>query len=81
MVTADLLGDVGQRVLHERRELRGVVDAEEGVKVIAHDRYRENTDAEQVLGAAQDPDDQVIRGRVRAQEKPASSSPGRDLHD
>lgn len=79
VVTTNLLGDVGKKVLHEGRKLSGMVNAEEGVHVIAHHGQGENSNPEQLLGASNDSENQVVAGRPRPQQKSAPNRAGGDL--
>jgi len=56
-------------VLHESCELSGVVDAEERVKVIAHDDDAEYANTEEVLGATEDSEHEVVGGRARPKQE------------
>jgi len=67
MMSADLLRDIGHRLLHEVGELRGVIDTDQRVEVIAHDSDGKDSDSRQVLRAAYDAKDQLVCGRVRPQ--------------
>jgi hypothetical protein len=81
VMLSDLLRDVGQDMLHEPCKLGGMVDAEQGVHVIAHDGEGVDADAVEVLGASHDPEYKVIRGGIRPEKEPASYGAGSDLDD
>jgi hypothetical protein len=76
MTASDLLGDIGEDVLHESGKLVSVVDTEECVHMVAQDGEGEDTDAVEFLGTSDDPEDEVIGGWIRAKQEPASDRSG-----
>jgi len=68
MVTPNRLCDVCERVLHEGGQLTGMVDSDERVQMVTHDGHSKDTNSVQVLSATKDPNHEVIRRRIRAEE-------------
>jgi hypothetical protein len=72
MMAPDLLGDVGEQVLHESRQLRGLFDTNQHVEMIAHDRDGKEADAIEFLRTPKNTEKKLIRGRTWSKKKSTS---------
>ena len=80
MVSAHLFRDIREHVLHERSQLTGMIDAEERVHVIAHDRQSEDANTEEGLRASDHTEHEIIRRRSWAEKKAASDGADGNFH-
>ncbi|MEO5767613.1 MAG: hypothetical protein ABIS92_04625 [Polyangia bacterium] len=81
MMTTDFLGDIGEGMLHERSKLRGMVDLNEGVQMIAHHCESDDAHAVQVLRAPYHPKHELVGLPVGTKKEAARDRSSRDFHD
>jgi len=77
----DLAGQVGVDVAHEARELEGVVDIQEEVKMGGGKHVVADADRVLPLGPAEDADDDVVERRAGSKEETAVEGPAGDLDE
>jgi hypothetical protein len=61
----DLLGKIAVHVLHEARELQGVIYPQQGVEMIRKADHAAAGNSIEPLGPAHDAEDDLVQGRAR----------------
>jgi hypothetical protein len=80
LLLPDLLGEIAVHVLHEARELQGVVYPQQGMKMIREADQTAAGHSIEPLGSAHDAEDDLVQSRARPQEQSGLERPDCHLH-